>query len=170
LNSILEKIPTLLPTSLTETLKMRALGFFKIPLIFFVSPTVIELTDEKCVVKIGLNYRTKNHLGSMYFGTLATGADVAGGLIAWRLISQSGNKLNLVFKEFHADFLKRPEADVLFTCVDGPEIHKLVERALATGERENLPVTILATCPSKLGEEPVARFTLTLSLKKKKSR
>jgi len=148
---------------------MRALGFLKIPLIFFVSPSVVELTDEKCVVKIRLNYRTKNHLGSMYFGTLATGADIAGGLIAWRLISQNGNRVNLVFKEFHADFLKRPEGDVYFTCTDGVQIKQLVERALASSERENLPVTIIATCPAKLGQEPVAKFTLTLSLKKKKS-
>ena len=105
----------------------------------------------------------------MYFGTLATGADIAGGLIAWRLISQNGNRVNLVFKEFHADFLKRPEGDVYFTCTDGVQIKQLVERALASSERENLPVTIIATCPAKLGQEPVAKFTLTLSLKKKKS-
>jgi acyl-coenzyme A thioesterase PaaI-like protein len=159
----------LLSKNRVETLKMRALGLFKIPLIFFVSPSVIELTDDKCVVKIPLNYRTRNHLGSMYFGTLAIGADTAGGLIAWRLIEQNGGKVNLVFKEFHADFLKRPEADVLFTCTDGAEIKKLVDSALETGERENYPVTITATCPTKTDHEPVAKFTLILSLKKKKS-
>ncbi len=147
---------------------MRALGFFKIPLIFFVSPSVVELTDEKCVVKIPLGYRTKNHLGSMYFGALSIGADTAGGLIAWRLIAQNGNNVNLVFKEFHADFLKRPESDVLFTCTEGAAIAALVERALASGERETLPVHITATCPAQSDHEPVAKFTLSLSLKKKK--
>jgi hypothetical protein len=37
-----------------------------------------------------------------------------------------------------------------------------------SGERENMPVHITATVPSKLGEEPIAKFVLTLSLKRKK--
>jgi len=31
----------------------------------------------------------------------------------------------------------------------------------------NMPVEVIATVPSKEGEEPVAKFTLTLSLKLK---
>jgi hypothetical protein len=38
---------------------------------------------------------------------------------------------------------------------------------LNSDERHNMPVEIIATCPKKLGDEVVARFTLTLSLKKK---
>src|SRR4051812_37497364 len=112
--AILERIPV----TLRETLVLRSFGFFKIPLLFFVSPSVVELTDEKCVVKIPLNRRTRNHLGSMYFGTLAIGADCAGGLIAMRLIQAEKAKVSLVFKDFKAEFLKRPEGDVHFTSED----------------------------------------------------
>jgi len=156
-----------LPETLRETVLLRAFGFLKIPMLYFVRPSVTEISSERCVVKIPLARRTKNHLGSMYFGVLAAGADCAGGLIAMRLIHEEGDQVSLVFKDFHAEFLKRPEADVLFTCTEGSAIRDLVRRTMESEERQNLPVHITATCPSKLGDEPVAKFTLTLSLKRK---
>jgi acyl-coenzyme A thioesterase PaaI-like protein len=162
-----------IPANVKETLKLRTFGFLKIPVLFFVSPTVVELDDYRCVVKIPLTRRSKNHLGSMYFGVLAAGADCAGGLMAMKLIDEAPSrgrnrgKINLIFKDFKAEFLKRAEGDVLFTCEDGLAIRQLVERVSASDERESMPVQVTATVPSKLGNEPVARFTLTLSLKRK---
>jgi len=136
-------------------------------MLFFISPSVVEMTDEKCVIKVPLTRRTKNHLNSMYFGALAAGADCAGGLMAMRLIQSKGKGVALIFKNFQAEFLKRAEGDVLFTCEDGIEIAELVRKAIETGERVEMPVHVVATVPSKLGDEPVAKFVLTLSLKKK---
>jgi acyl-coenzyme A thioesterase PaaI-like protein len=157
-----------LPDRARETFLLRAFGFLKIPMLFFLSPSVLELDEEKCVVRIPLTRRSMNHLRSMYFASLAAGADCAGGLIAMRMIETEGKgKVSLIFKDFHANFLKRAEGDVHFTCTQGKEIRALVQSALDTGERQNLPVKIIATVPSKLGDEPVADFILTLSLKKK---
>ena len=151
-----------------DTAFLRAWGFVKVPLIWACSPSVIEMTDQKCVIKLPLKRATRNHLGSMYFGALAVGADVAGGLIAMRQIQAQGNRVSLVFKDFKAEFLKRPEGDVHFVCDQGDEIRDLVKKAMESGERENLAVKILAFVPSVSESEPVAKFELTLSLKKKK--
>ncbi len=165
--ALLSQIKSVFPSHLAETLKLRALGMLKIPVLFFISPTVVELNGKRCVVRVPLNFRTKNHLGSMYFGVLAAGADCAGGLIAWKAIEENDPRVKLIFKDFHADFLKRAEGDVHFTSEDGEAVVALVKKAAASGERENLPVHITATCPKKTGDEPVAKFTLTLSLKRK---
>jgi acyl-coenzyme A thioesterase PaaI-like protein len=159
-----------LPEKVRETFLLRAFGFLKIPMLFFVSPTVVEVKDKRCVIKISLNRKTKNHLNSMYFGVLAAGADCAGGLIAMRQIQSEGNQVSLIFKDFHAEFLKRAEGDVFFTCEQGEEIRQFVRKTMESGERENMPVHITATVPSKFGEEPVAKFILTLSLKRKSKR
>lgn len=156
------------PSPLRATLGLRALSFLKIPMLFRCSPSVLELTDARCVVKIPHKRFTKNHLGSMYFGALSVGADCAGGLIAWNQIEQSGHKIALIFKDFKAEFLKRAEADVWFTCTQGIEIAQLVKKAAETGERVELPVHITATTPDVTGDEVVANFVLTLSLKKRK--
>ncbi len=153
-----------------ETLAMRAFGWAKIPLLAFCSPSVLEINSKRCEVKLPLGWRTKNHLGSMYFGALAVGADCAGGLIAFRMIQNSGAKVSLVFKDFTAQFHKRPEADVHFICEDGEAITALVRAAEASEERQNLAVKIRAVCPSISTTDVVADFVLTLSLKKKTSK
>lgn len=168
--SIALKVYQSLPLSIRDTAFIRLFAFFKIPLISFCGPTVLELNERRCVVKIPLNRRTKNHLNSIYFGVLAVGADVAGGLIAMKVIQENGGQVNLVFQDMKAEFLKRAEGDVHFTCEDGAACTDLVKRALETGERVSHPVNIVVTCPSQMGTEPVARFTLTLSLKKRASR
>lgn len=150
---------------LKETIGLRAFAAAKIPLIGFCKPVVMARDEQRVVIKIPLRRRTKNHLGSMYFGVLAVGADLAGGLLAMDLIRRSGQKVSLVFKDFKVDFLKRPEADVHFTCHDGALIADLVQRTLSSKKRENATVRVVATCPKMSGDEPVADCLLTLSLK-----
>lgn len=150
-----------------QTLYLWTLGFLKIPMIFFLKPTVIKLDDTEAVVKIRLGRRSKNHLGSMYFGALCVGADLAGGIIAWNLIQKAPKKVALVFKSFKADFLKRPESDVYFICKDGSKISNLVKQAIDTNERLTTPVTIEGYINYPKDPVKVVEFTLELSLKAK---
>lgn len=150
-----------------QTLGVRMWALKNVFLLWLASPTVLEVNERRCVVRIPLNWKTKNHLGSMYFGALCIGADVSGGLIAFHFMQEKKAKLSFVFKDVKASFLKRPEDDVIFTCEDGASIQETFNRAIETGERQESTVHIVATCPKKLGEEPVATFELTLSLKKK---
>jgi acyl-coenzyme A thioesterase PaaI-like protein len=151
-----------------ETLGLRVFGWLKIPLLASVRPSVVELSETRCVVRIPLRRRTRNHLGSMYFGALAIGADCAGGLLAMDQIKRSGGKVSLVFKSFQATFLKRPEADVYFICDDGPAIRDQVRRALDSEARITEPMAIQAAVRLADGTfDPVADFTLELSLKRK---
>jgi hypothetical protein len=152
---------------LKNTLELRAYGLFKIPLLFICNPTVENLSDRSCTVRIPLNYWTRNHLKSMYFGALAMGADCAGGYLAMNLIRKSGQDISLIFKDFKAEYFKRAEDDVHFTCQNGPQIKKIIAEAIKTGKRVLTPLVVIATTPKKLGDEPVARFELGLSLKAK---
>ncbi|MCG9774715.1 DUF4442 domain-containing protein, partial [Vibrio diabolicus] len=45
-------------------------------------------------------------------------------------------------------------------------IDEMLDHTLATGERVNHDVKIVALCPSLHGDEPMAEFSLTLSIKK----
>ena len=103
----------------------------------------------------------------MYIGALTIGADLAGGFLAMRHIETTGKKIVLIFKDMHADYLKLVEGDAYFTCNDGDRVKEAVKLAAETGERQNVPVDITVTVPSQLGDEPVAKYTLTLSIKDK---
>ena len=151
----------------TKTTRLIQLfGITKVPMIWYCRPKVIEHTDERIEIKIPLKRKTKNHLGSMYFGVLAVGADITGGFLAMDPIQESGRKINLIFKDFKADFLKRPEGDVHFKCNDGLAVKELVDRVSKSSDRHNFKLSIEATVPS-ISSEVVAKFELTLSLKDK---
>jgi acyl-coenzyme A thioesterase PaaI-like protein len=149
--------------NLKTTLTMRAFGFFKIPLLFMTSPKVLELSDRSCRVQIPLRKIVKNHLGSMYFGALAIGADTCVGMLAFEKIKKSNKPVQLVFKDFTIQFLKRAEGATVFVCDAGIEIQELIDKTIASGERQHRPI------PGKalVGDVVVAEFQLTLSLKVK---
>lgn len=151
---------------------IRLFGWFKVPLLWYLSPQVVYLDEDKCQIKIPLNRRSKNHLNSMYFGALCAGADCAGGFYAMKLIIKSKKTISLAFKDFTAEFHKRAEGDTIFECNQGREIRDFVEQVIESKERMEKKITIVATCPEvkdasgrKILTEPVATFTLTLSLK-----
>ena len=144
---------------------VKMLGLLKIPLMNFCKPKILYIDDHKVIVRISLRRRTKNHVGSMYFGALAVGADLTGGYLALHHTNKIKSKINLLFKDFNAEFLKRAEGDVYFECNEGDKIKALVDKVIKTKTRCNEIINVVAYVPSKLQDEPVAKFKLTLSLK-----
>ncbi len=151
---------------LKETAFVRLLAL-KIPMFFWLGPRVLQLDDEGCAVEIPFGWRTKNHLNSMYVGVLCAGADLASGLNAARLIQGKHKHVKLVFADMRCEFLKRADGDVVFRSREGRRIAEAMRQADETGERVTLPIEVVATVPKKYGDEPVARFTMGLSLKRK---
>jgi hypothetical protein len=150
-----------------QTVGLRLTGLLKIPLLGSVRPSVVEWEADRCVIRVPLRRWTRNHYRSMYFGALAIGADCAGGIMAVELIRQKKANVSLIFKSFHAEFLRRPDADVYFICDAGARIRDLVDRAMGSDQRlsEMIPLTAAVRTPDG-GYEPVARFLLELSLKR----
>ncbi|NNN45179.1 MULTISPECIES: DUF4442 domain-containing protein [unclassified Vibrio] len=140
-------------------------GFLKVPLIWYCRPKILSLSAQAVEVSIPLKRRNKNHLNSMYFGVLAVGADVAGGFMAMHKAQLRGQPISLAFKGVKAEFFRRPEAAVHFHCDQGKVIDEMLDQTIATGQRVNKAIKIIATCPSLHGNEPMAEFWLTLSLK-----
>jgi hypothetical protein len=155
----------LLPTTLQETVKLRLFGLRYIPMLHFAKPAIVAISCERAIVAIRLRRSTRNHLGSMYFGALGIGADCAVGVLAMHLIDKQQVPISLIFKSFSAEFLKRAESDVHFHCNQGKEIAMLVDQAIASKERVQSTVEVIATTPA-INNEVVARFTMMLSLKR----
>lgn len=145
----------------------KAFTLLKIPMIFYCGAKIIEIDDKKAVIRIPLNYRTRNHLKSMYFGTLAVGADITGGIIAFQIIQSRKLKISLVFKDMNGEFLKRVEKDAYFVCEDGQKISSLINKAMDSEDRVEDKVNINVYIDYYKNPDLVSKFTLTLSLKKK---
>jgi len=148
--------------------KMRRLlwlmGMFKIPMIAFVRPKLMLLDENKSQVRIKLKRRTKNHLKSMYFGSLAVGADIAAGLHAFYFAEESGVKVSFAFKAVKAEFLKRATSDVYFNSDEGQLVKNAFDEAMSTKERVNKWIKVEA---KNTDNEIVAIFEMEISVKVK---
>ena len=156
-----------LKSKLSQRLKMTALvnafSLAKIPLLAFTMPQFTEFSDERVVVKIRLGYRTRNHLNVMYFGALSMGAELSIAATAIDAIQQNGQRIDFIFKDFEAKFLKRADGHVLFICDQAPQVRALVIKASKSSERQEQSFEGFATVQGK--EEPVMKYKLTLSMK-----
>ena len=139
----------------------------KIPVLWFLGPRIVRVDDEVAEILIPLTWRTRNHLQVMYVGALCAGADLAAGMGAARHIFGGQDRIDLLFKDLHAVFLKRADGDVHFRASEGSQVAEAVARTRQTGERVTIPVEVVATVPAKYGDEPVARFTMGLTMKRR---
>jgi len=146
---------------------IRYFGFFKVPLIFYCRPKIVNISEKSVILKIPLLRRNKNHVGSMYIGALAVGADLTSAILALNLVNKSKIKIIPIFKDLHANFLKRAEGDVHFVCNEGKIIQSMIEEVIDKKTRINKSINVVAYVPDKLGDEPIAEFSLTLSIKAK---
>lgn len=141
---------------------LRLMGIFKIPMVGYVRPRLVEINDTDVVVKIRLRRRTKNHLKSMYFGVLAVGADVTAGLHAFYFCDELNVRPSFAFKAMKSEFIKRAETDVVFTCNEGTAVREQVLKAIQTNERQNHWVKVTA---KDLNGDVVALFEMEISVK-----
>ncbi len=151
-------------------LLLNLYAWTKIPLIGFCSPQVIEATDKRTVLKVPLGYRTKNHLGAMYFGALAIGSELCIAALAVRKIQETGLRIDFLFKDYKANFLKRAEGDVHFVCEEVQVLVDQINEAKTSTERINRTMTAYAIVPSVNPEEKIATFELTLSVKRREKK
>lgn len=138
-----------------------------IPMVVWLSPRLLERSAQRCVVKIPFTWRSRNHLGSMYFGALCVGADLAGALLAMDFIQPHGHQetspVSLVFKDMRAAFVRRAEQHTLFVCEDGPRIRACIDQAHASAQRQS--VVVMVGAYEEYSQAKVAEFELTLSMK-----
>ena len=142
-------------------------GLTQVRLIHYCRPKIVDVNAEGVTLFMPLDRRTRNHVRSMYIGAMVVGVDMVTGFTALLKIRESKRNVILIFKDLKANFLKRAEGNIHYICSEGKAIAAAVEETIRTGDRVNLPVPVIATVPDKFGDEPVAEFIITLSMKEK---
>lgn len=155
-----------LRSRLMERVKLTALtnlyALMKMPLLAFITPEIREFTEERVVIRVRLGIRTRNHLKSMYFGSLAMGSELSIAAAAVHCIYKSGKRIDFIFKDFQANFTKRADGHVLFEFEDVAKINALIQRAGASTERMDETFTGIARVE---GGEQVMSYRLTISVR-----
>lgn len=100
----------------------------------------------------------------MFFGALASGADLTGGFHAFE--QGPSKQVGVLYRDVRIEFLRRIDEDIVMVCEDGLKVTDAIEKAAAaTDERFNIPVSVSGYCYTFSRTDPVLRASMTLSLK-----
>ncbi|REG92631.1 DUF4442 domain-containing protein [Algoriphagus antarcticus] len=134
----------------------------KLPSAVFWKFRIKELDADKCVVTIPYSWRTQNPFNSIYFAAMAGAGELSTGALCQLAISGQG-KYSMLVVDFRAEFFKKANQKITFTCEQGQELSSLIE-SLQPNETGKL--TMISSGKNLQGEE-VARFYVTWSFKRK---
>ena len=134
-------------------------------MICYCRPQIIHLDNEYYTLRIPLNWRTRNHVQSMYIGVFTVGADLTRGLLTLSSIRKRKRKVVLIFKIFMQISL-REQNRMLFSFV------RMVQQLIMQSSRRWIKANgsiyrsnITAMLSQDTEDDPVANFRLTLSMK-----
>ena len=153
---------------LPEPLRTQALfrvGVSALPMMRYVRPKLVELTQERAVVRIDVSRRSKNAYQSLFLGALAAGGDCVAGLFPMKFMFETGHRTIPIVKSASSEYYKRVNTYAHFTCTQGKAWYELCNEVVASGERRDITVNIIVTAPEEFGDEPVARITQIMSVK-----
>ena len=145
-----------------STFKFKTLMFFQIPLIWFSGIRVNLFNRNKCVIKLPFTRRTKNPFQSVYFAAQCMAAELSTGLLMMAETLETGKKCSMLVTDMKANFIKKANMDIYFTCDPQSIIVDAINLSLQTKE----PVKIKLLSEGKMMDGAlVANFEFEWSLK-----
>jgi acyl-coenzyme A thioesterase PaaI-like protein len=113
---LVERLRSLSPAAANAVMG-RALPFI-IPLSRGMGIRVEELSEHRSAASLSLMRRTRNHVGSVYFGAQMTLAELTMGLLLFAHFPPA--RYGLLVKRVEADFLAKAKGRLRATCEPGP--------------------------------------------------
>jgi acyl-coenzyme A thioesterase PaaI-like protein len=153
---------------LPEPLRSQALfriGIATMPMMRYVRPKLVELSDERAVVRIDVSRRSRNGYHSLFLGALAAGGDCVAGLFPMNFMFETGHRTMPLVKSVSSEYYKRVNSYAHFTCTQGNELYQLCNEVVTSGERREIVVHVIVTAPAEFGAEPVARISQVMSIR-----
>lgn len=144
--------------------KMRFYFWRRLPSLLFWSVRVKYCDHQRAEVAIPFKWRTQNPFRSTYFAALCGAAELSTGLLSLIAIHGRG-RISMLITNLEAEFVKKATDITTFKCEAGDQIREAVQKAIDTGEAQQIRVTSVGTNPAG---ETVAKMTLNWSFKIKK--
>jgi acyl-coenzyme A thioesterase PaaI-like protein len=144
--------------------KFRSLMFFQIPLIWFSGIKVKEFNRDFCRIKLPFTRRTQNPFRSVYFAAQCMAAELSTGLPVMAETLETGKKCSMLVTDMKATFLKKADADIIFSCEPQEIIINAIQHALTNNEPTKFVLKSIGTMENGV---VVAEFDFEWSLKVK---
>jgi hypothetical protein len=143
--------------------KMALYMLQRLPTLLFWGVRIQKVTEQEGVVTLPYGWRTQNPFRSIYFAAQCGAAEFSTGLLALTHLHGKG-RVSMLITRMEADFVKKANSLVTFTCTDGELLRAAIEQAIQTGA----PTTFTARSVGvQANGEIVAQLLFTWSFKAK---
>lgn len=144
--------------------KMRWFLFRRLPAAWFVGLNIRQCDTTQAVVSLPYGWRSQNPFRSTYFAAQCAAAELSTGILALAHL-QEKPPVSMLVTGFEAEFFKKADQLLLFTCLDGLEMGNAIAQTIETGEGQVFRATSIGTLPDGT---VAAQMGITWSFKKKK--
>lgn len=143
--------------------RMRLFLLRKLPAAWFVGVGVEHCEAGRAVVRLPYGWRAQNPFRSIYFAAQCAAGELSTGLLALAALQQQP-PVSMLVTHFEAEFFKKADRTLRFTCTDGAAMRATIRQAIETGAGHTFRATSVGHLPD--GTEAV-RMYITWSFKKK---
>jgi len=125
----------------------------RLPSVVFWGISISWIDDQLCKVRIPFTWRTQNPFKSIYFAALAGAAELSTGALCQMLLA-----------DFRAEYLKKANTAITFTCDQGLELAAVLDSLTEQGDTAQF--SMISTGRNDR-DEVVAKAYITWSFKRK---
>ena len=133
----------------------------RLPAAWFMGIRLRRCDGLSSEVTLPFSWRSQNPFRSIYFAAQCAAGELSTGVLAMAAL-QDRPPLSMLVISLEAEFLKKADQTLRFTCSDGPLIEAAIQRALESRQPQVLVATATGCLPD--GTE-AARVRVTWSFK-----
>lgn len=155
-----------LASQVTSGFKFPLYMIKSLPMGWIAGLRVKELDTEKCITSVPFKYLTKNPFKSTYFAVQSMAAELSTATPCLLAITGKKPSVAFIIVDLKATFSKKAIDRVYFTCEDGANAFKAVEKCIETGEAAE---ATFKTVGRMKDDTIVSEFEFTWSFKQRGS-
>lgn len=134
----------------------------RLPMGFLAGLKVKHIDHEKCQITVPYRWLNQNPFRSTYFAVLSMAAEMSTGMFGMMMTIESKPSVSMLVTKVDSQYFKKATGITTFTCTDGKLINEAIERAITTGEGQDVTTTTVGTSASG---EVESRFSVQWSFK-----
>ena len=113
-------------------------NFFKLPSVWWCGIRVKSVDVDICVAHVKHKWINQNPFKSMFWAVQGMAAELTTGILLMNEIAYSKKNISMLVLNNKANFSKKATGLIKFSCNQGTEIKKTIDRAIETNESQTI--------------------------------
>ena len=139
-------------------------NFFKLPSVWWCGIRVKSVDKDICEAHVKHEWINQNPFKSMFWAVQGMAAELTTGILLMNEIAYSKKNISMLVLNNKANFSKKATGIITFSCNQGTEIKKTIDRAIETNESQTIWLNSVGI---NAKSETVSSFSFEWTLKVK---